>query len=192
MAERNFRAEGRAGLDRMLRDPPLSSLRVRRPDAGQPVEFIRLPAARAARLAGPGCRAGHDNVAGAVGLEALFADHGGAQAGEQLEGAWSGDRFLRVDCPGGTELLWATRWTTPEAAAAFASAYAGIAASVARVAPLADVPRALARGRTALVATPRLAAAADELLERSEIRAYADLEEWVRGDCFPESPCRVP
>ncbi|HXZ86329.1 MAG TPA: transporter substrate-binding domain-containing protein [Myxococcota bacterium] len=189
MAERSFRAEGREGLDRMLRDPPLSSLRVWRPDAAQPVEFVGLPLARAAALAGRGCRAGHDNVVGAVGLEVLFADHGAPQASAALEPAWSGDRFARVDCPRGAQLLWVTRWTTPEAAAAFASAYAGIASSVAKVAPLAGTPRAELRGRTVLVATPRLARAADALLPATELRSYAGFADWVRDGCFPESPC---
>jgi hypothetical protein len=188
MAEREYRAAGRTGLDRMLGEPPLSSLRVREPGAVQPVEFVRLPAARAAARAGGRCRAGHDNVAGALGIEALFSDHGAPDAAP-LAREWSGDRFLRVDCPRGAELLWVTRWTTPEAAAAFAAAYARIAPSVARVAPLAGTPRVETRGRTALVATPRLADAADDLLGRTEIRAFASFGEWVRAGCFPESPC---
>src|SRR4029453_14343792 len=117
----------------------------------------------------PGGRAGNDNGAGAMGMEALSADHGAPEAGAPLEPDWSGDRFLRVDCPRGVELLWITRWTTPAAAAAFARAYAGIAPGVARMAPLAGIPRAEPRGRTVLVATPRLADAADELVGASEI-----------------------
>jgi cyclohexadienyl dehydratase len=192
LAEREYRAAGRAGLDRMLAEPPLSTLRVRRLDALQDVEFLGLPAERAARIAGPRCRAGHDNVAGVVAIEALFADHGAPQASGPLGGDWSGDRFLRVDCPGGPELLWVTRWTRPEAASAFASAYAGIAQSVARIGPLAGVPRVVVRGRSALIATPRLAASADALLRDTEIRGFATLDDWVEGDCFPESPCPVP
>jgi ABC-type amino acid transport substrate-binding protein len=189
LAERAYRAEGRAGLDRLLRDPPLSSLRVRRPELDRPVEFLRIPAARAARLAGPGCRAGHDNVVGVVGIEALFADHGAPEASAALEASWSGDRFLHLVCPQGAELVWITRWTTPRAAREFAAAYAKIAASAARVAPLAGVPRAVARGRSAIVTTPRLAGSLGILLEATEVRSYADLAAWREDGCFPESPC---
>jgi cyclohexadienyl dehydratase len=191
LAERAYRAEGLAGLDRMLRDPPLSSLRVRRPELEHPVEFVRIPARRAAELAGPRCRAAHDNVAGMVGIEALFADHGAAEASAALEASWSGDRFLHLDCPGGAELLWISRWTSAPAAAEFAAAYTRIAASVARVAPLAGLPRATARGRAVLVSTPRLARAARALLGATEVRAYADFAAWRGDDCFPESPCPV-
>jgi hypothetical protein len=189
LAEQVYRAEGRAGLDHLLRDAPLSSLRVRRPQSRHDVEFLRLPSARAEELAGPGCRAGHDNVAGVVALGALFADHGGAPASAPLEGSWSGDRFLRLDCPQGPELLWVTRWTTPEAATDFAAAYRAIAPKVARVAPLAGIPEVVVRDRTALVATPRLAEEADLLLRGTEVRTYATLGSWVEDGCFPESPC---
>ena len=62
-------------IDRMLRDPPLSALRARRQDAVHDVEFIRLPAALAAELAGEDCREGHHNVAGVVGIEVRQVIH---------------------------------------------------------------------------------------------------------------------
>jgi hypothetical protein len=192
LAERAYRAEGRAGIDRMLRDAPLSAQRVRRADAQHDVEFLRLPAALAAQRAGEGCSAGHDNVAGVVGIESLFADHGAAQAGSALEASWSGDRYLHLRCPAGDELLWVTRWTSPQAAADFAVAYGRVAASIARGGRLAGVPRARAHGRTALAATPDLFLAAAELEAALEIRAYPGLTDWVRDACFPESPCPAP
>jgi hypothetical protein len=189
LAARRYRADGSAGLDAMLREPPLSSQAVSSPDVAAAVEFVRLPAQRAAELAGPGCRPGHDNVAGALGVEALLADHAGPEASDRFEQTWRGDRFLHVACPGGAELLWITRWATREDAASFAAAYASIAPRVASVAPLAGVPRVETRDRGVLVFTPRLAAGIDELFASTEARSYASLGQWLADDCFPESPC---
>jgi len=190
LAQRVYRADGRAGLNRMLRDAPLSAQRVRFARARHDVEFVRLPAALAERAAGEGCSKGHDNVAGVVGIESLFADHGAAEAGHRLAPSWSGDRFLHLRCPGGDELLWVTRWISDEAAAEFADAYDRIAVSIAGgVGRLSGVPRARARGRSAIAATPHLLRAAGEIERALEIRAYPALGAWLRDDCFPESPC---
>jgi hypothetical protein len=189
LAERTYRAGGRPAIDRMLLDPPLSALRVRREDAVHDVEFIRLPAGRARQLAGEDCRAGHHNVAGVVGIEALFTDHGAAEAAAALEESWSGDRFLHLRCPDGDELFWITRWRTAEAASAFSASYGRISGSIARSARLAGEPIARPLGTTAIVATPDLIGSASELLRAAEIRRYPDMGAWVRDDCFPESPC---
>jgi hypothetical protein len=173
----------------MLREPPLSSQAVSSPDAPAAVEFVRLPARRAAELAGPRCRPGHDNVAGALGVEALLADHAGSEASDRFEQAWRGDRFLHVACPHGAELLWITRWATREDAQSFAAVYASLALRVASVAPLAAAPRVETRDRAVLVFTPRLAAGIDELFAAIQTRSYATLGEWLADDCFPESPC---
>ena len=98
-------------------------------------------------------------------------------------------RDTRSLCGADHELLWFTRWSDVEGARAFAAAYDEVADSIARVAPLASRPRVVVDGRTALVLTDRLADLAPLLLERSEVRAYRRLNEWIADDCFTESPC---
>ena len=192
LAARSFALAGSAGLDASLRDPPLSTRQVLAPEDTDPVEFVRLPAAElVARLNSGACKAGDDNVAGALTLHVLFDEYGGAPDGDALLRAWRGDRFVQLDCGDTWQLVWLTRWDSAEAAARFASAYRAIADGVAANAKLAGTPVVVVRDRSALVVTPALREHADWLLDASEIRAYASFGEWRRDDCFPESPCPV-
>lgn len=193
LAAERYRDSGNEGLDALLREPPLSSLRVRWSDDREPVEFVRLPlAALAPRLAERGCRLGLGNVAGLITTDVLFDEHAGPENRDDLLQRWSGDRFQHVVCVDGWELLWLTRWDDPEAAADFARRYAEIADSVAATGQLAGSPRVVQEGRSALVVTPGLADLASLVLASSEIRAYQRLTDWLRDDCFPESPCPIP
>lgn len=192
LSARRFAERGNAGLDDALREPPLSTLRVFAPDDRDPVEFVRLPAAELeARLAARRCALGDDNVAGALTLRTLFAEYGTPEQGDSLLRDWSGDRYLQIDCGGTWELVWLTRWDSPDAAARFAKAYAAIAAKVAANSPVSGTPAVVLHGRTALVLTPGLAPQADWLVRASEIRAYDGFAEWRADGCFPESPCPV-
>jgi len=192
LSARSFALAGSAGLDAALRDPPLSTRQVLAPEDTDPVEFVRLPGAElVARLAMRSCKAGDDNVAGAVTLRVLFDEYGTATNLDALLRGWAGDRFLQIDCGDTWELVWLTRWDSEQAAAEFASAYRAIADAVAANAKLAGVPEVIVRGRTAVVLTPALREHAGWILEASEIRAYASFAEWRQDECFPESPCPV-
>ncbi len=192
LAARSFARAGNAGLVQNQREPPLSTLRGLAPDDPGPVEFVRLPLADLlARVARPECAAGDDNVAGAVTLRVLFDEHAGVEDRDALLQTWRGDRFAQIDCSDSWELVWLTRWDTPEAAAAFAAQYAAIAGRVAANGKLSGTPEVVLRERTALVVTPDLRAHADWLLDASEIRAYASFAEWRADDCFPTAPCPV-
>lgn len=186
----SFARDGVAGLDAALRDPPLSTARVLAPEAVHPVEFVRLPQALLGEWLAPrGCALGDDNVAGALTLQVLLDSYGSAADAAELTRAWSGDRFLQIDCVESWELVWLTRWDSPQDAARFASAYRGIADAIAANAKLSGTPEVIVRDRTALVVTPGLRAFAHAILADSEIRAYARFADWRADDCFPESPC---
>jgi hypothetical protein len=190
LAARSYQSSHNEGLDAMLRDPPLSTVRVYFPDDAEPVEFVRLPIdALGEPLAERGCRAGLDNVAGALTLEVLLEDHGDIADMDDLLRAWSGDRFLHVVCPSGPELLWLTRWDDAASSAQFAERYAAVAPSVAAVVGWSEPPVVEVLGRTAVVASPGAIDWIPLVLEESELRAYQSFSEWVRDDCFPESPC---
>jgi hypothetical protein len=192
LAARSFAREGTAGLDANLREPPLSTRQVLAPDDTAPVEFVRLPTAElVTRLARSACRAGDENVAGALTLQVLFDEYGEAAEGDALWRSWRGDRFAQIDCGDSWELVWLTRWDSAEAATRFATAYRAIAHAVAANAKLAGAPEVVVRDRTALVVTPALRDQAEWILDASEIRAYASFAEWRRDDCFPESPCPI-
>lgn len=186
-----FEAQGNAGLDAALREPPLSTLRIFTPDDTDPVEFIRLPIAELVTRTGAErhCIAGHDNVAGALTLRVLFDEYGPAGQGAALMRGWSGDRFLQLDCGKTWELVWLTRWDSPAAAARFADAYRAIATRVAANAPLSGLPEVVVRDRSVLVVTPGVSAHVDWLFSSSEIRAYATFVQWRDDGCFPETPC---
>jgi hypothetical protein len=178
------------GLDAALRNPPLATALVLDPASRAPVEFVRLPAAAlAARLAPRECSAGEDNVAGAFTLDVLFATALEQAEREALARVWRGDRFVHLDCGEKWELVWLTRWDSPESAERFARAYAKVAAAVGANAPLSGAPVALVRDRTVLVITPGARAHADWLLAASEIRTYTDFLAWRADGCFPETPC---
>ncbi len=190
VAGERWEAEGNAGLDALMRDPPLSTTRVLFPEDDDPVEFIRLPReALAAQASARGCELGFDNVAGALSAKILFEDYGDSEDLLPLLAAWSGDRFLHVDCGEDSEILWLTRWDDAPSAAQFAERYRAIAPSIAEVSGLSDVPSVRVVGRTALVTSGGLQSLQDVVLAEAEIRSYASLGEWVRDDCFPESPC---
>ncbi len=189
---RSYAAGGLAGLDAVLRDPPLSTARVLEPDESDPVEFIRLPEVELAERANArGCALGIDNVAGALTLEVLFDHYGHPGDLRELRRAWTGDRFLQIDCGETWDLVWLTRWDSESGAIAFASAYRAIADAVASNSRLSGTPEVVLRGRTALVVTPGLRSDAERILAASEIRAYARFTDWRNDDCFPESPCPV-
>jgi hypothetical protein len=191
-AAERWDAQGNAGLDGLMRDPPLSSARVLFPRDDDPVEFVRFPAeALAAHAAALGCEIGSDNVAGALTLRVLFEDHGDAEDLAPMLRAWSGDRFVHLDCGETSELLWLTRWDDAEGAAEFARRYAAIAPRVAQVSDLSGTPRVRLDGRSALVTSGGLHPLGEVLLREAEVRAYASTSEWVRDACFPESPCPV-
>jgi hypothetical protein len=152
VAGERWEAEGNAGLDVLMRDPPLSTTRVLFPEDDDPVEFIGLPReALAAQASARGCEVGFDNVAGALTAKVLFEDYDAAEDLLPLLAAWSGDRFLHVDCGEDSEILWFTRWDDAPSAVQFAERYRAIAPSLAERSGLSDVPSVRVAGRTALV-----------------------------------------
>jgi len=189
-----FEREGNPGLSAHLRDAPLSMLRVVDPQSRTPVEFIGLPFELLdAELERRGCARGHDNVAGWVGIGALFADHLDDEAELDWRDSWSGDRFVHASCGEDvSELAWFTRWRTPEAARVFAEQYRAIALSVTAMAPISGPARVHTEGRNAIVLTPGLSEVLPLLRDRSEVRSYAALHDWIADDCFTESPCPSP
>jgi hypothetical protein len=190
VAAGRWEEEGNPGLDALMRDPPLSTTRVLFPEDDDPVEFIRLPRqALAAQASARGCELGFDNVAGALTAKVLFEDYGDTEDLTPLLAAWSGDRFLHVDCGEVSEFLWLTRWDDAPSAAQFAERYRAIAPSIAQASGLSDVPGVRLAGRSVLVTTGGLQSLQDVVLAEAEVRSYASLGEWVRDDCFPESPC---
>lgn len=181
---------GNHGLDRALREPPLSTLHVRYPSTDRPVEFLRLPLAELQEVLGPrGCEVGHSNVAGSLSLEVLLTRYGAGEDAPELLRAWTGDRFVQLDCPGGWELAWWVRWTDAEAAASFARRYGTLADKIARSAPLSGPPSVIQRGRDTLVLTPGLRKRAELLLERGEAHAYTSFQAWLDEGCFPDRGC---
>ncbi len=190
MAARVYQREGNAGLNRQLREPPLSALRVRFPDEDHPVEFVRLPLERLAEtLESRACRIGHSNVAGTVGIAVLLEEYAGHAPDDALLRAWAGDRFVQLECPEGWELAWLTRWTREEAAGDFARRYRALAPGLSSLARLSGAPRVHRSGRTVLVVTPGLEAQARLLLEQSQVRAYRHFRDWLEDGCFPDASC---
>jgi hypothetical protein len=190
LAHAHYAAQGAAGLDALLRSPPLSTRAALAPDVSAPVEMIgRAGPALPARPGERACRRGHDNVAGVLTLRVLFADHGRPGAFDALADEWRGDRFVHVDCAGTWELAWLLRWGSEQAARAFAREYGQLAASIAKTAGLGSEPRVRVDGPTTLVYTRALGGAARRWADSVEVRRYGDLREWLADDCFPESPC---
>ena len=185
-----YAEEGNRGLDAQLRDPALSTLRVRFPEEDHAVEFVGLPLEiLAAELERRGCEIGHSNVAGMLTVRVFLEEYDPDRDPEALIRDWAGDRFVHVYCPDAWELAWLTRWTDAAAAADFARRYRAAAAAVARSSPLSGVPRVIEAGRTVLVLTPGLLAPAELFIRRSEFRSYRSFGEWKADNCFPESPC---
>ena len=187
--------------DALLRDPPLSTLAVLRPDRAGPVEFIALPDALASAVSaetGKRCAAGLANTAGVVGIWGLLALADEAAADELPEFLldWAGDRFMHLPCENGDEarpndeLVWLTAWRNAAAAQVFARRFAGIAAAAARRGGVLAAPaQALARGRRVLVATPGVGDAREAALA-SEARAFGDYRGWIDSGCFPRTACQ--
>ncbi len=189
LAARRYAAGGNAALDALIQDAPLSTselLAEGREARGLETAFVRLPLAELARALPEGCALGHHNVAGSLNLLALFEDQGVAEAqAQELARGWLGDRFVRVDCAGGAELLWLTAWRSEAAAARFESAYRAIAPALARNAPLAGDPALRREGSRVLVFTPGVAPLAGLALG-AELRTYTGLESWIADGCFGE------
>ena len=191
-ALREVLAHGHTAMDRVLREPPLSTLAVLTPALAETaVDFIRLPE----QLPLDGCTPGLRNTAGVVGIWGLLRQHGDAEATAEslpaLLEAWRGDRFVHLVCPGDRddELAWLTRWRTPEAAAAFAARYRAIAGHLpTHGGVLGSVPAPVVTGRTVTVVTAGLRDAASQIA-RAEVRPFTRFGEWVGANCFPDSTC---
>ncbi len=180
-----------AGIDQLLREPPLSTLAVLRPERAGPVAFIALPDALDEAV--PGCGAGLRNTVGAMGIWGLLRQHADAgtdQLPEFLE-HWLGDRFLHLACPGtdDDQLAWLTRWRTPAAASEFASRYQAIAASIPDYGGvLAAPPEAFVRGASVVVVTPALRAWIPRIA-KSRVETFASFDAWIASGCFPLEKC---
>ena len=183
---------GPGAMDALLQEPPLSTLAVLKPElADLETEFIRLPP----DLVDEQCTAGLRNTAGVVGIWGLLREHGDVEAaGEELPALlahWRGDRFLHLSCPGNQddELAWLIRWSTPEAAARFATSYSALAGAIpAYGGVLGSVPQASVDGRSVIIMTAGLRDAVEHIAN-SEIRNLSRYSEWVESDCFPDSSC---
>ena len=191
-ALREVLAHGRTAMDRLLSEPPLSTLAVLRPAlAGTAIDFIRLPE----RFRLDRCTPGLRNTAGVVGIWGLLRLHGDGEAqGASLPAlleAWRGDRFVHLSCPSehDDELAWLTRWQTPEAAVAFAARYRAIADALpAHGAVLGSTPAPFVAGRTVTIVTAGLRDSVD-LLARADVKAFTRFGEWVGAGCFPDTTC---
>ena len=190
-------ANGTAGLDAMLANPPLSTLAVLRPDHAGPVDFIRLEAeAIKASLTDRGCEIGLRNTVGAVGIWGLLSLYGIAP-NDRLPAfvdAWTGDRFVHLSCPDDNddELAWLTRWRTADAASRFAQRFDAIAPLIVEYGGvLGAEPTAVVRDRSVIVATPGLSDAV-AAIEASEVRTFSRYEDWIAGGCFPQEDCYSP
>ena len=190
-------ADGTAGLDALLANPPLSTLAVLRPAQDGPVDFIRLPVEQLeSALAGRNCEVGLRNTVGAVGIWGLLRTHGDApdDGPPGFVDHWAGDRFVHLACPHDhdDEFAWLTRWRTAEAASEFAKRFRVIApAVVEHGGVLGEAPTAYERDRSVIVVTPGLAGTVDRLGE-SEIRLFSRYDDWVASGCFPQNACYDP
>ena len=191
-ALREVLAHGRTAMDRVLREPPLSTLAVLKPALAETaIDFIRLPE----HLPPDRCTAGLRNTAGVVGIWGLLRQHGDAEAKAEslpaLLEAWRGDRFVHLSCPGDhdDELAWLTHWQTPEAAAAFAARYRAIAGALPPYGGvLGSVPAPVVAGRTVTIVTAGLRDATSQI-SQAEVKAFSRFGEWVGADCFPDDTC---
>ena len=192
MALREMVAHGPTAMDRLLREPPMSTLAVLKPElADADIDFIRLPE----DFALEGCTPALRNTAGVVGIWGLLRQLGDAEAGgEELPAfleAWRGDRFVHLSCPGDhdDELAWMTRWRTPEAAATFANRYRAVASALpAHGGVLGSVPEPTVYGQTVIVVTAGLRDAVSRIAD-SEVRALSRYGDWVDAGCFPDQTC---
>ena len=185
-------SHGTDAMDRLLREPPLATLAVLKPElADAEIDFIRLPE----RFNLPDCTVGLRNTAGVVGIWGLLRQHGDDGAnGESLptflEG-WRGDRFVHLACPAANddELVWLSRWETPQAASAFAARYRGVAAALPAYGDvLGSAPEPVVAGRTVVVVTAGLRDSV-ATIAAAETRALSRFSDWVAADCFPDETC---
>ena len=193
-------AAGNAGVNELLRAPPLATRDLLAPDADAGVTFIDLSVAvDSAALRGRGCRAGLANTAGALGIWGLLLHHGAggvsAETPPEFLSEWLGDRFVHIACekaegPGG-ELVWLTQWASDDAAREFAASYREVPAAATELGGvLASVPTASRRGAQVLVVTDGLRPQAAKLFAapRETFHSYA---EWMAADCFPQAQCET-
>ncbi len=187
---------GGTRIDDWLREPPLATLGVLRPERIPEVDFIRLADdLLAAKLTDGDCAAGLANTAGALGIWGLLAQHGNADAEQSPSFIehWRGDRFRHIACAGKAddELAWVSRWRSAEAAHEFATRYRAIAASVlAHGAVLSAAPTPFVYDTTVVVATPGLHEAAPRLAA-APVRTFSRFGDWVAGGCFPQVECHA-
>ena len=193
IAARFYQAAGNEGLNDLLRDPPLSTLQLMRPESPEDVVFIRLPLESLGHSTpSRGCEVSHHNVAGALTVQVLFQEHLKALASGALEGfldSWHGDRFAHLRCGESWELVWLSHWRSPEAASRFAASIEEIADSLGTHSRLSAKPRASRQGRDVLVLSGGLEEEREMILGNSEMRSYSSLGDWVADDCFGEGSC---
>lgn len=190
-------AAGNAGVDELLRAPPLSTRSVLAPETAPEAVFIDLAVdVQNGALAERGCKKGLANTAGAVGIWGLLRAHGGAgdvdpAAMPGFLEAWQGDRFLHIACDGegDDELAWLTLWRGEAAAQEFARRYRSVAAAATALGGgLGDTPTATQQGKQVLVATPGLAPQQAALFAARR-RTFASYHAWTAANCFPQARC---
>ena len=194
LALRQWLEAGVAGVNDLVRNPPLATRDVLKDGRPRPVDFIALPEdPMGPALTKRGCEVGLTNTVGALGIWALLALHDDAsdETAPALIDQWLGDRFVHVACPGerDDELAWLTRWRSAEAAREFAARYRTMAASILThggVLPAAPVP--LRFERVVVIITPGLQPALNDLLA-TEVQTFADFDSWMASGCFPHGEC---
>ena len=186
-----------AGGDRVddwLREPPLATIAVLRPERPPEVDFIDLGVEVVrAELAGRDCVAGLANTAGALGIWGLLVQHGNADAAlwPAFIDHWRGDRFLHIACAGDAndEFAWVSRWHDRTAASEFAAHFRAIAAAAQVHGEVLDsAATAFVKDATVVVATPALHAAVPHLAA-ARVRTFSRFSKWVASGCFPQDEC---
>ncbi len=193
IAAHRYDEAGNQGLNTLVAEPPLGTLLLLYPEERGPIEFVGYPFDWLGRsLESEGCSLGHDDVAGALTLRVMFEEFAPGADVEPWLPAWRGDRFLHVSCRDGDRLIWLTRWRDAASAADFGRAYNEIAPLAAARAGLAHTPEVVTVGRSTVILSPSLRPMAGDLIDRTEIRAYASFVDWVNDDCFTEEKCADP
>ena len=185
--------DGRAGLSQLLAAPPMSSLQVLRPDLSTSVELIGLP--RAA-LAAQGCSVDASESQGILGIWNLWMDYDVAPEEDTMPAYlldWRGDRqaFVRCDNDEGPSSgwVWISRWSSPEAAASFATTYRALTPAAFEETGFASAADLHLEEGTVWIVPPELADLTSLLRDETEIRSYDDFGDWVADGCFPQSAC---
>ena len=194
LALRQWLEAGVAGVNDLVRNPPLATRDVLKDGRPRPVDFIALPEdPTGPALAKRGCEVGLTNTVGALGIWGLLALHDDAsdETAPALIDQWLGDRFVHVACPGerDDELAWLTRWRSAEAAREFAARYRTMAASILDAGSvLTAAPAPFQFGRVVVIITPGLQPALNDLLA-TEVQTFADFDSWMASGCFPHGEC---